>query len=361
MPAPQLHLTFGELVQHHTGLPTPLRRACAAEPGYTRLGSIFHDLPYYYAPMLFEAVRYGLGAPALDEPWGFRMHSMHPERLVASFLSALCLEPELTQDERLALAAGLLSHCALDLAMHPLVNYCARRDTELLGGHESTHHRMTEKYHALFFHIDRFGFDPIGTPAFAEKTRVTKRATALRAQVEAPLLRVMTQAFRGAYGGAPAAARWAGWVRNFRQFGLLCSMPIAQKNSLRMRTEEIRKRYYQNEVFDFPLFYAAAERRLAHLGWLGYEFVAKGDTSPEAQQAFCAASGIDDLAEPTPVDIPALPLLAPVRGQRPLIKPAKPVKPVKVKPAKALGGRLRLRLPLRRRPAAVVAPLVGDP
>ena len=66
MPAPQLHLTFGELCQHHTGLPVPLRRACAAEPAYTRLGAIFHDLPYYYAPMVFEAVRYGLGAPAWE-------------------------------------------------------------------------------------------------------------------------------------------------------------------------------------------------------------------------------------------------------------------------------------------------------
>ena len=134
-------------------------RACAAEPTYTRLGAIFHDLPYYYAPMVFEAVRYGLRAPALDEPWGYRMHSMHPERLVVSFLRAVIQEPELRDDERHALAAGLLSHCSIDLAMHPLVNYCARRDTLRFGGHESTHHRMTEKFHALFFHLERCHLD----------------------------------------------------------------------------------------------------------------------------------------------------------------------------------------------------------
>lgn len=355
MPAPQLHLTFGELCQHHTGLPAPLRRACAAEPAYTRLGAIFHDLPYYYAPMVFEAVRYGLGAPALDEPWGYRMHSVHPERLVASFLRALCLEPELTTDEKLALGVGLLSHCALDLALHPLVNYCARRDTERLGGHESTHHRMTEKYHALFFHFERFGVDPIGTPGFAEKTRVTKRGGALRAQVEAPVLRVMTSAYRNAYGGAPTQARWAGWVRNFRQFGLLCSMPIAQKNSLRTRTDEYRARYYQNDVFDFHLFYAAAERRLEHLGRLGFEFLRAGDTSEAAVAAFCAQSGIDDLAEPRPVDIPALPHLPPVRGVRPKVKLAPPRDK---KPRVRLPEGLRRLVPVRPRRAAPT-PTIG--
>jgi hypothetical protein len=150
MPAPQLHLTFGDLVQHNPLVPVAMRRACAAEPVYARLGSIFHDLPYYYAPMVFEAVRYGLGAPALDEPWGYRLHSVHPDRLVASYIRAARTVPGLTDQERLALVGGLLSHCAIDLAMHPLVNYCARRDVLRHGGHESTHHRLTEKYQALF-------------------------------------------------------------------------------------------------------------------------------------------------------------------------------------------------------------------
>src|SRR5687767_15062752 len=125
MPAPQLHLTFGELVQHNPGVPLQLRRACAQEPTYTRLGSIFHDLAYYYAPMVFEAVRYGFGGAALDEPWGYRMHCVQPERLVASYIRAAAAEPGLSPEEGLALVGGLLSHAALDLSLHPLVNYCA--------------------------------------------------------------------------------------------------------------------------------------------------------------------------------------------------------------------------------------------
>src|SRR5258706_6423137 len=107
MPAPHFHLSFGSLVQHHEGAPTELRRACAAEPIYTRLGSIFHDLPYY-GNMLLEAIRYGLEAPALDEPWAYRMHSVRPARFIASYLRAAAVTPGLSADERLPLAARVL-------------------------------------------------------------------------------------------------------------------------------------------------------------------------------------------------------------------------------------------------------------
>lgn len=303
------------MVQHNQGLPKVVRTACAAEPMYTRFGSIFHDLPYYYAPMVFEAVRYGLGAPALDEPWGYRLHSVRPERLVASYIQAARTVPGLTEPERLALVGGLLSHCAIDLAMHPLVNYCARRDTVRYGGFESTHHRLTEKYQALFLHIERFGEDQIGTAAFAERCRISKRGTSLSVRIEPALVQLMTSAFRGAYGTAPPPLQFCKWVRNFRQFGILLSAPIVAKNSQRTRTDAMRDRYFINEVFDCREYFAAAERRLGKLGTLGYEYFVAGDFSRAAEDRFCAESGIDDLAEPTPIDIPAIPLLSPVRGK----------------------------------------------
>src|SRR5262249_11541133 len=142
-------------------------------------------------------------------------------------------EGPLTRDERLALMAGLISHAALDLTLHPLVNYCARRDTEAFGGHESVHHRLTEKDHALFFHLERLGADPIGTPEFRRLTQVVKAVPPLfgPARVEQPLLGFMQDAYRGVYGDAPDSATWAGWVRSFRHFGVLAALPIARKNS----------------------------------------------------------------------------------------------------------------------------------
>src|SRR5262245_60454976 len=127
MPAPQLHLSFGLTVAHHPDAPPLMRRACAAEPVYTRLGAIVHDLPYY-GNLIVEAVRYGLEATPLDEPWAYRMHSVRPARFVASYIRAAARAPGLLLEERAALVGGLISHVALDLTLHPLVNYCARRE-----------------------------------------------------------------------------------------------------------------------------------------------------------------------------------------------------------------------------------------
>lgn len=262
--------------------------------------------------MVFEAVRYGMGVDALNEAWGYRVHSVRPARLVASVLRAARRERGLSTAERRALCGGIVSHCALDLALHPLVNYCARRDTARHGGHESTHHRLAEKFHALFFHLERYGEDPIG-PAFAARTRITKEGHSLSPHVEPALLRLLTDACRGAYGSCPAPAQWGRWVRNFRQFGLLVSIPSAARNSQRVRTAEMRARYYENPVFDFRDFYASAERRLRRLAWLAYDYMEGGDFSAPSEDAFCAAACIDDLAEPVPHDVPALPLLPPHR------------------------------------------------
>ena len=313
MPAPQLHLTFANLVKDTPGVPAAIRRSCAAEPVYARLGAIFHDLPYYrpeLGAMLVEAARYGLGSPAIDEPWAYRMHSVRPDRFVASYVRAAATSPGFTDDERLALVGGLLSHCAIDLTLHPLVNYCARRDTTAHGGHESLNHRLTEKYHALFFHLDRFGEDPIGTPEFARATQVVKDGAWVRRRVEAPLGAFMQAAYRGAYGDAPNVDTWAGWVRNFRHFGFLVSSPLAARNSqLKRRDLSLRARYYDNDVFHFDEFYAHSERRLGELTTLAHDYFVAGDFSRAAEDAFVAAAGIDDLAEPSPLGLPSLPRL----------------------------------------------------
>ncbi len=299
MPAPQFHLSFGALVATHPGAPAAIKRACAADPVYTRLGAIFHDLSYYrpeLGNMLIEAVRYGLEGSALCEPWGYRMHSVEPARFVASFIRAA---HALGPDEGLALVGGLLSHCALDLALHPLVNYCARRDLALHGGHESVHHRLTEKYHALFFHLEQGGEDPIGLRDYWRNAVVVKEGRWWKPEVETRLVDFMQDAYRGAYGDAPDGRTWSGWVRNFRHFGALVSTPLARRNSLKKRRDpELRRRYFENHEFSFWQYYSEAERRLTELLQLGCDYFEAGDFSPRAEAAFIGAAGIDDLAEP---------------------------------------------------------------
>lgn len=317
MPAPQFHLTFGELVARHPQVHAAVRAAVDAEPTYTRLGAIFHDLPYY-GNMVVEAIRYGLRRPAIDAPWAYRMHCIRPDRFVAGFVRSARVTPGLVESERLALIAGLLSHCALDLTLHPLVNYCARRDTALYGGHETFHHRITEKYHALFFHLERFGDDVIGKPAFYEKTRVVKHGSGHRPVAEAQIVAFMSEAYRHAYGNAPQGDQWRRWVLHFRHFGLATGNRLAGANSRKVRQDPaLLRRYYRCDDFDFNAFYVHSERRVAELVNLAHDYFTAGDFSPQAEDRFCAAARIDNLADPEPVGLPALPELPTAVAPRP--------------------------------------------
>jgi hypothetical protein len=337
MPAPQLHLTFGELVAHHPGVTAAARRAVQLEPTYTRLGSIFHDLPYY-GNMLAEAIRYGFRRPAIDAPWAYRMHCIRPDRFVAGYVRSAATTPGLSDDERMALVAGLASHCALDLSLHPLVNYCARRDTALYGGHETFHHRLAEKYQALFFHLERFGEDPIGTREFQLRTQVVKRGSLTRAEAEPAIVAFAQGAFRNAYGTAPPARTWAGWARSFRHFGLLVGGRLAARNSKKVRRDPaLVARYVRSDEFNFDAFYRCAVERVAELVNLSAGYLEAGDFSEAAELRFCAAARIDDLAEPSGRGLPRLPSL-PTPSDRP---------------------RRRLPLPLGRRRADASAAATG--
>jgi hypothetical protein len=178
------------------------------------------------------------------------------------------------------------------------------------------HHRLTEKYHALFFHLERLGDDPIGTAAFRRATEVTKQGSFYDAPVEPALLAFMRSAYCGAYADAPADDKWSSWVRSFRHFGWLVSTPMARRNSQKKRKDSnLRWRYFENHQFNFWQFYAQAEKRLAELCNLGFDYFTACDFSAAAEDAFVAAAGIDDLAEPGRIDpqtiasLPPLPIV----------------------------------------------------
>jgi hypothetical protein len=307
MPAPQLHLTFGETLAAQPELAEELRRAGAHEPQYLRLGSIFHDLPYY-GNMALMAIRYGLRRPAEESYWGTKVHYDRPDQFLARFVeTARTVEAPLERPERLALVLGFCSHAGLDLAMHPLVNYLARRDALAEGGAESHHHRLTEKYQALYYHIDSRGTDLIGSREMRDKTRVTKRSP-LTGRIEPAIVEFATTAFRRMWCDAPSARMWSGWVRSFAHFGIMVSGPMALRNSLKLRTPANRKRYFQDEAFDFYDFWAAGRARGIEIGNLAYEYFERADFSDMAHARFVAQLAFDGtLAEPFGLRGPSLP------------------------------------------------------
>src|SRR4051794_5853388 len=109
MPAPMLHLTFGALCAEDKDAHPTLARAMQAEPVYTRLGSIIHDLPYY-TNIAKSAMRFAMGLPGLPSAWGYKIHFEKPGLLLRNFVERARIQTGLTLDERLALMAGFVSH-----------------------------------------------------------------------------------------------------------------------------------------------------------------------------------------------------------------------------------------------------------
>ena len=311
MPAPQLHLTFAEELAQETALAPELRAAAIAEPRYLRLGSIFHDLAYY-GNMPLMAVRYGLRRPAEPSVWGYRIHYDRPDVFLACFIeTAHDTEALLTYPERLAVIAGLCSHAALDLSLHPLVNFIARRDS-VNGGAESHHHRLAEKYHALFYHLEARGRDLIGSADMQDKTRVTKHSSILRRAAEPAIVDLALGSYHKMWGDAPTREEWAGWVRSFAQFGMMVGHGVggwlSRRNSLKLRTAANREHYFQSKEFDFYDFMKAARSRVIAIANRAYAYYAAGDFSAAERERFVADVAFDGtLAEPLGVHGPRLP------------------------------------------------------
>jgi hypothetical protein len=312
MPAPQLHLTFGETLAREPGLADPLRAACRAEPRYTRLGAIFHDLPYY-GNMVLMAIRYGLRLPAEESYWGTKIHEDRPDEFLARFVgTARTIDNALTRNERLAIVAGICSHVALDLALHPLVNYIARRDQREEGGAESHHHRLAEKFHALFYHLDSRGRDLIGSAEMHEKTLVARRSSLVWLAVERPLVDLAVTSYRAMWNDSPSRRQWMGWVRSFAHFGRMVGHRWAHKNSLRLRTDANREHYFACRDFDFYAFWEAGRLRGIQIANRAYELFERADFSDEARARFVKDVAFDGtLGEPFGRYGPKLPALPP--------------------------------------------------
>jgi hypothetical protein len=311
MPAAQLHLTFGATLAREPRLADEMRAACADEPRYTRLGAIFHDLAYY-GNMAIMAVRYGLRRPAEASYWGARVHYDRPDQYLAHFVAtARSLDSQLSRRERLALVAGFCSHVALDLSLHPLVNYIARRDRARFGGAESHHHRLAEKYHAMFYHLDSLGRDLIGSAEMIELTRVTKRSSLVRLAAEPPVVDFARAAYRSMWNDAPSARQWRAWVRSFQHFGVLVASRVARRNSLRLRTDENRRRYFQCGEFDFYEFWEVGRQRGVEIANHAYRFFDRGDVTAAARAQLAADVALDgSLGEPLGLRGPRLPPVA---------------------------------------------------
>jgi hypothetical protein len=308
MPSATLHLTHVELLAQDPALPGPLREAMQRELTYARLGAVFHDLPFY-TNIVTMMLGYWLEMPAESCPFAKKLHRYHPDLFAWHFLTEARKEGLLSADQRLAILAGFFSHLALDLELHPLVNWCARREVIRHGGHESHHHRLTEKYHSLFFHRELHGKDILGTrPLFAEKSRIVEEPALIRLSPELPVVRWCTDLLGGFFHEqAPSMRQFASWVRSFRHFGFVLSLPPVHGNSQRLGTQENRERYYENSDFSFADFFERGHARSVQFLNLAYAAFEAATLSAEQRAAFLRLVQITDLSYPPQIGLPPLP------------------------------------------------------
>jgi hypothetical protein len=309
MPGATLHLTHVDLLGSDPAAAPLLGQAMARQPVAARLGGLVIDLPFYTSfPRMM--LGYWLQMPAEHCAYGAQLHSHHPGRLAWRFVCRAARENGLPRDQRLALLGGFLAHAALDQELHPLINWCAQRDLERHGGHESHHHRLAEKYQSLFFHQELLGGDPIGTPElYRRRSLILRRPSLIWPREGDPALRWLADLLAlHLPGWGPGPRQLALRVRAFRQFILAVSAPWARVNSRNKATAENRLRYYDNPDFAFFDHWRRGYRRSLELLDLAARVLREGDLSEGSRRAFLRRASITDLASP-----PA-PSLPPFRG-----------------------------------------------
>ena len=299
MPAATLHLTFVELLAD-AAVPPAVAQAIRARLRHARLGAMLYDVPFY-SNVVLMAIRYGLSRPAETRTLGTLIHhGGEAAGLYANLVARLRRAEKLSPDTRLALMAGAASHIALDAAQHDLVRFIARRQIAATGkGDESFHHRIAEKFHSLFFHVDRYGRDMIGTREWLERTRLTEGASIIFRRHEPAVTAAWLGALRDTYGSAPTVAKWTSQLRAFVQFGVLTSSYPARRNSRLYGTAEKRRIYYSNELFHFLDHMAAATRLAERMLALSLEYYERGRFDDGARRRF-----LDELALPLRISVP---------------------------------------------------------
>ena len=296
MPGAALHLTHLELLSLDPRVDRALRRAMERQDPFMRLGAVLLDLPFYtnIVPM---TLGYWLERPAEDCPFALAIHKDRPDLLAWHMVRCAHRDDRLSTDQRAALLAGVMAHMVLDMELHPLVNWCAQRDLSRYGGNESHHHRLTEKYHSLFFHRDQFDHDPIGTWAFfSRKTLIVDHPPFLRMDTRPPVYAFVSDLLRGFHGArGPGPRQVARYVRCFRHFALMVCMPWAGVNSRNKGTPQNRRRYYDNDRFSFSDCWDRAFTRSVRLINMAQQIFLSGDFSAASQRAFLAEADICDL------------------------------------------------------------------
>jgi hypothetical protein len=304
MPAEGIHLTALREAMAAPALDAPVRRLLVRRDDAARFGAILPDLPYFHR-YAAEVVRYVTGLPARPSPWGAAIH----DGGAVALLDRLLVIARRERDDVLgAIALGLASHCAIDRALHPLINALARLHRG--GKNHDASHREVEKFQSICFHEQYLGRDTMGTPGITAYLTIH-----LAAQLDERPSRLLREAWAGALGDAPDARDLAALARGYRQHAWLLGTPLGKRVAPPAAKDEARPRYLRGAwgAFEAHLATAIAES-IAIVNAAGAVLEAADRDAAAARSALAAllpAGTIDpqgdalDLARPVAISLRA--------------------------------------------------------
>ncbi len=252
MPALLVHLTAAkQTLDRAASFPElgPLVAAARAERASYQLGAIFVDLPYH-ARFGRQLLVHLTGRAYLASEWGDILHTRATGRLALALLAHLARShlrgPE--RDRVLALAAGYLSHHALDRSGHPVIQ---QRVAERLapGQPPNRLHSDLERYQNLFFHGDQ-GLAIAGAPYAREAVAEVEGARLLRPALSTVTAAALRAALLETHGRAPTPAEVADWLFGIAAYGHLMASPLGRREGLREDAEVARREHYQGPGVD---------------------------------------------------------------------------------------------------------------
>jgi hypothetical protein len=247
MPAEGIHLTALREATASSQLDASVRRRLVRRDDAARFGAILADFPYFdhYA---LEVVRYAAHVPAHPSRWGAAIH----EGGAISLLSSLLLVARRERDDTLAaIALGLASHCAIDRALHPLINALARLHRP--GRSHDASHREVEKFQSVCFHERYLGRDTMGTAEITGYLTIQ-----LAARLDDRLSRLLRQAWAQALGSAPSSRELAGFIRGYRAHVRLLGSPLGKWIAPPAAKDAARARYLHGTWGTFDSHFESA-------------------------------------------------------------------------------------------------------
>lgn len=247
MPAEGIHLTALREAMASPALATPVRQRLARHEDAAKFGAVVPDLAYFRRYAL-EVIRYLARVPARPSRWGAVIHDGGAIALLGSVLRIARRERD---DELAAIALGLASHCAIDRALHPLVNALARANP--VGGNHDASHREVEKFQSVCFHEHYLGRDTMGTPAITAYLTIQ-----LANRFDERLDRLLREAWADALGSAPSRRELSDFVRGYRAHAWLLGTRLGKRVAPPAAKDEARPRYLHGPWGTFESLLEAA-------------------------------------------------------------------------------------------------------